>query len=151
MPTRTADSSLVSQCTAANNNRYSREGKRLLGGVAQATVAKVARTHIVEHRAKCCPQNQYDQRLLGRMGWGTHEHRERKAAQESKSFVVEAGHGLQALNARTYSSYSPQPGAAVNLPHTMSELLKPASHQTICTAPVCTTARLLGRGSECCA
>ena len=60
------------------------------------------------------------QRLLGRMGWGSQEARERKAAHDSKGFVVGSGIGLNAMNAGTYS---PQPAAAVNSPQTMSELL----------------------------
>ena len=111
---------LVSRCTAANNNRYDKHGKRMLGDVAQAAVAKVARTHIAEHRADSCPQNVYGQRLLGRMGWGSEESQERKAARESKGFLAGSVGGLKALNAGTYS---PQPVAAVNSPQTMSQLL----------------------------
>ena len=62
---------LVSQCTAANNNRYRSDGKRMLGDVAQAAVAKVARQHIADTRADSLPTNQYSQRLQGRLAWGS--------------------------------------------------------------------------------
>jgi hypothetical protein len=62
--------SLVSQCTAANNNRRDSEGARMMGDVAQAAQAKVIRSHI-ESRAETLPANQYAHMLMGKIGWGT--------------------------------------------------------------------------------
>ena len=117
---------LVSQCTAANNNRYGSSGKRMLGDVAQAAVAKVVRQHIVDTRAEACPQNQYGQRLLGRLGWGSGESLKRVASQAHKVFNAGSAVGLQALRAGTHS---PQLLAAAASPNRMATRLAAPSRQ----------------------
>ena len=98
---------LVAQCTAANNNRFDSSGKRMLGDVAQAAVAKVVRQHIADTRADACPQNQYGQRLLGRLGWGTGESLKRVAKHAHKVFAAGSAASLQALRAGTHSPQVP--------------------------------------------
>ena len=113
---------LVSQCTAANNNRVDREGHRMLGDVAQAAVAKVVRTHIVKLRGDSCPQNLYGQRLLGHLSWGSRESVTRIGKRNHKQFTANSVAGLKALNEGTYS---PQPlPAAVASPESLTGLLE---------------------------
>ena len=112
--------SLVTQCTAANNNKKTADGKRMLGDVAQAAVAKVVRGHIVETRGASLPGNQYSQRIQGHLGWGTAESIARVAKGAHKIFVTGSAAGLRALNAGTYS---PQLPAAVVSPNTIGQLL----------------------------
>ena len=118
---------LVSQCTAGNNNRYSKGGERLLGDVAQAAVAKVVRQHISVHRAEHCPQNQYGQRLLGRLGWGSGESIARVAKHEHKVFLASSSAGMNALAAGTYSPVLV--AAAVASPGTMADQLNAPSRK----------------------
>ena len=117
---------LVSQCTAANNNRMDADGKRMLGDVAQAAIAKVVRTHVVETRGDSCPQNVYGQRLLGHMSWGSAESRERVAKRDHKQFSAGSASGLQALNAGTHS---PLPPTAVASPESLTAMLENASRK----------------------
>ena len=123
---------LVSQCTAANNNRYDSKGDRLLGDVAQAAKAKVSRQHIADTRADKCPDNQYSQRLLGRLGWGSVDSITRGAKRVHKVFTaVGSSVGLTAMNAGTYS---PTVALAVT-PGTMAAQLTAPSRRRRFTVP----------------
>lgn len=117
--------SLVSQCTAANNNRFSREGVRMQGDVAQAARAKVVRSHIVEMRGVSLPQNMYSQRLMGNLSWGSKENSDRSEKRPHKVFAAASVSGLHALNAGTYSP----PTRAVVSPTPMQELLSNPSRK----------------------
>ena len=117
---------LVSQCTAANNNRRTLDGSRMMGDVAQAAVAKVARAHIVETRGASLPQNQYGQRLMGLLGWGTTESIARAAKKDHKVFA--AGSVTQ-MNALAAGTYSPQPPTASVSPIGMAALLSDPSRK----------------------
>ena len=117
--------SLVSQCTAANNNRFSREGVRMQGDVAQAARAKVVRSHIVEMRGVSLPQNMYSQRLMGNLSWGSKENSDRSEKRPHTVFAAASVSGLHALNAGTYSP----PTRAVVSPTPMQELLSNPSRK----------------------
>ena len=116
--------SLVSQCTAANNNRRDSEGNRMMGDVAQAAQAKVIRTHL-EARADNLPSNQYAQMLMGKLGWGSKVHVERTRQYDHKVLSAGATAGLAALLTGDHSPQFRPP--AVLSPGTMSErLLNPS-------------------------
>ena len=110
---------LVSQCTAATNNRVRKDGTRMLSDVSQAAVGKVMRTHVVEVRGGSLPQNLYGQSLMGNCGWGSKVSLERKEKRDHKGFAAGSVAGLQALRAGTYSPQS----HAVASPGTMEERL----------------------------
>ena len=100
---------------------------RMLGDVAQAAVAKVARTHIVKLRGDSCPQNLYGQRLLGHLSWGPRESVARIGNRNHKQFTANSVAGLKALNEGTYS---PQPlPAAVASPESLTGLLENPSRK----------------------
>ena len=112
---------MVSQVTAANNNRRDADGQRLLGDVAQTAVAIVSRSHIVNGpRAASLPSDQYSLMLQGKMGWGTAESVERHAKGEHKMFQAGSVSRLGAMQAGLYSP--PQRTAAVS-PEPMALLL----------------------------
>ena len=117
---------LVSQCTAANNNRKTASGKQMLGDVAQAALCKVARQHIVELRGDSLPQSQYGQRLMGHLGWGSNESIARVAKRDHKVFQAGSVSGLKELAAGVYS---PQPTAAAVSPVGMAALLSDPPRQ----------------------
>ena len=112
---------MVSQVTAANNNRRDADGQRLLGDVAQTAVAIVSRSHIVNGpRAASLPSDQYSLMLQGKVGWGTTESVERRAKGEHKMFQAGSVSRLGAMQAGLYSP--PQRTAAVS-PEPMALLL----------------------------
>jgi hypothetical protein len=113
---------LVSQCTAANNNRLGKDGQRQLGDVAQAATAIVSRMHIVSGpRAAILPANQYGQMLMGTLGWGSKAHVDRAAGGKRKVFAATSTEGMAALRSGTHS---PRPTPAAASPGTMAELLQ---------------------------
>ena len=97
---------LVSQCTAANNNRVQADGTRMLSDVAQAAIGKVMRAHIVEVRGGSLPQYLYGQSLMGNLGWGSKVSLERNAKRDHKGFAAGSAPGLHALRAGTYSPHA---------------------------------------------
>ena len=110
---------MVSQCTAANNNRRGADGKRLMGDVAQVAMAIVARGHVVNGpKAASLPSSQYSAMLQGLVGWGSAAHQERESKRERKTF--EAG-SLSKMNALQAGLYSPTLAAAAVSPELMSQ------------------------------
>lgn len=90
-------------------------------------MAKVVRQHISVHRAEHAPQNQYGQRLLGRLGWGSGESIARVAKHEHKVFLASSSAGMNALAAGTYSPVLV--AAAVASPGTMADQLNAPSRK----------------------
>jgi hypothetical protein len=118
---------MVSQVTAANNNRRDAKGSRLLGDVAQTAVAIVARSHIMNGpRAAALPNTQYSQMLQGKMGWGSTGYVERVAKGEHKQFGAASVSRLSALQAVLYS---PVPRTAATSPEPMAALLSNPSRK----------------------
>ena len=125
---------MVSQCTAANNNRRDKDGKRLLGDVAQTATAIVARSHIMHSQAAASlPSNQYAQMLMGKLGWGSKEYVARTAKRDHKT--VEAG-AVSRMNALQAGLYSPTLAAAAVSPELMSQrLLAPGRTRRFAVRP----------------
>jgi hypothetical protein len=125
---------MVSQCTAANNNRRGADGKRLMGDVVQVAMAIVARGHVVNGpKAASLPSSQYSAMLQGLVGWGSAAHQERESKRERKTF--EAG-SLSKMNALQAGLYSPTLAAAAVSPELMSQrLLAPGRTRRFAVRP----------------
>ena len=112
---------MVSQCTAANNNRRDNEGRRMIGDVAQTATAIVARSHIINGpQSASLPSNQYSLQLQGEMGWGSQAYVERTERKAHKMFAAASVSRLSALEAGLYSPQSPARAAS---PEPMAVLL----------------------------
>ena len=110
---------LNSQCTAANNNRRDAQGNRMLSDVSQVAVGMLMRQHIVESpNAGSLPSNQYGQRIMGQLAWGTKESHARALKGEHRGFTACATAGLHALRDGTHvpvaaAAASPEPMAVL--------------------------------------
>ena len=88
---------LVSQCTAALNNKYDADGRRCLGDVAQVAHGKVVRQHIIKTRQENLPHDLYSQMLYDSLNWGSRASQKRLEKRDHKVFEAKAASGLRAL------------------------------------------------------
>jgi hypothetical protein len=118
---------LTSQCTAAVNNRRGKEGERMVGDVAQAAVAIVAKQHIISGpRAEGLPTNLYSQRMQGLCTWNSKSSVDRVQKRDHKVFSAGSSSGLNALRDGTHS---PKPRTVLASPEPMAQLLSDPSRK----------------------